>query len=345
MFLITGANAGIGLETAASLATHHTVMLAGRRPAAVADAVAELKRRPGVDSARVLAAPAPLDLASPASVSAFATALAADLAAKGQRLAVLVNNAGIADAEKQSNCSSSAPTWPVADAVMAVNAVGTHALTRLLLPLLLETAASARLPARVVTLSSRAHTSAPALDPAAALSPGAGASSSSPSSLLSPSARYARSKLANALFASELARRVNKGGAPPLLLSVAVSPGFVRTALAADFASSLPIPAWAARFLTAALAQSPAKGARTSAWAATADPAAVCPPPGRGSDGSGTQSLLPPGYCYAHGARPAPAQLSPQARDAALAAALFEATEGVVAGAGVVLPPLGEGGY
>ena len=351
--LVTGANAGIGRETAAALASaKHTVVLAGRRPAAVAEAVAEITARPGID-ARVRAAPAPLDLASPASVAAFAGALAADLAARGERLGALVNNAGIAGADaggaRPTGHNAGAPddAWPVADPLMATNAVGTHAVTRLLLPLLLEGAAADASVPRVVTLSSRAHRSSPPLHPATALAPGAGWPASSPppdAGDLSATALYARSKLANALFAAELARRINGdcggGGAggdsgEPRLLSVAVSPGFIKTALASSFAGALPIPAWAARALTAALAQPPAKGARTSVWAVTAPPAAVAPPP-PGHVGTTT----PPGFSFAHASRPAPHLLSAQARDAALAAALFEATEAVIAGAGVALPPL-----
>ena len=45
-------------------------------------------------------------------------------------------------------------------------------------------------------------------------------------------------------------------------------------------------------------------------------------------------------FSFAQASRPAPHLLSAQARDAALAAALFEATEAVIAGAGVALPPL-----
>ena len=184
--LVTGANAGLGRETAAALASaKHTVVLAGRRPAAVAEAVAEITARPGID-ARVRAAPAPLDLASPASVAAFAGALAADLAARGERLGALVNNAGIAGADaggaRPTGHNAGAPddAWPVADPLMATNAVGTHAVTRLLLPLLLEGAAADASVPRVVTLSSRAHRSSPPLHPATALAPGAGWPASSP---------------------------------------------------------------------------------------------------------------------------------------------------------------------
>ncbi len=345
--LVTGANAGIGLETAAALASAgHSIILAGRRPAAIAAAVADLRARPGIRPALLSAAPAPLDLSSPASVAAFSDALAAQLAATGQKLAVLVNNAGIAAGDAGGarptaggGAAGGGDAWPVSDPLMATNALGTHALTRLLLPLLLASGAT---PPRVVTLSSRAHRGSPRLVPSAALAPGdaAGADDGAP---LSDTARYCRSKLANALFAAELARRVNGGGTgsggggPRVrLLSAAVSPGFVRTGLASSFAASLPLPGWAARALTALLAQSPAKGSRTSVWCATAPAGEVC----GGGRGERRATATPPGFSYAHDARPALGQLSAQACDVGLAADLFEAQERVIADAGVVLPAL-----
>ena len=330
--LVTGANAGIGKETAASLcAAGHPVILAGRRPAAVAAAVAELQARPALNPALLSAAPAPLDLASPSSVAAFSRALAADLAAKGQTLRVLVNTAGIAGPDEGGAAPTGAgDAWPVADPLMSTNAVGTHALTRLLLPLLL--AEGSKIPARVVTLSSRAHRSSPRLVPSGALAPPGAAAAGAAS--LSATALYCRSKLANALFAAELARRVNgqRGRAPPRLLSAAVSPGFVRTDLAASFVDSLPLPSFLARALTALAAMTPAKGARTSMWCATAPAEALCPAKDDGR--------TPPGFVYSHAARPANGQLSSQAREVGLASELWEATEAVVEKAGVGLPPL-----
>ena len=86
--VVTGGNSGIGKETAAALAAMDAqVIIAARNPAKAAAAVAEIRRRtPGANVEHL-----PLDLASFASVHAFADAFAA----RFDRLDVLVNNAGL----------------------------------------------------------------------------------------------------------------------------------------------------------------------------------------------------------------------------------------------------------
>ncbi|WP_354637800.1 SDR family oxidoreductase [Kitasatospora camelliae] len=84
--LVTGANRGIGRETARQLAAlGHTVLLCARRPADAERAAAELAGGPG----RLL--PRRLDVTDAAGVRA----LAAETAAEFGRLDVLVNNAAV----------------------------------------------------------------------------------------------------------------------------------------------------------------------------------------------------------------------------------------------------------
>src|SRR6266540_5356462 len=84
--LVTGANRGIGLEVCRQLAGQGLkIIMTGRSEAAVSDAVQELRPAGGDVHGEVL------DVASEESV----IACAARLAARGDHVDVLVNNAGI----------------------------------------------------------------------------------------------------------------------------------------------------------------------------------------------------------------------------------------------------------
>src|SRR5688572_7427412 len=83
--IVTGANSGLGLETAAALAAHGArVVLACRSRDKTEDAMAQIRRRSPAAQLEFAA----LDLADLASVRAFATAQAAPVD-------LLVNNAGV----------------------------------------------------------------------------------------------------------------------------------------------------------------------------------------------------------------------------------------------------------
>jgi NAD(P)-dependent dehydrogenase (short-subunit alcohol dehydrogenase family) len=231
--IVTGANAGIGLETARGLARagHHVVLLC-RNPTKAAAAKADIDASvPGASTEIVLA-----DLSSQASIRAAA----AEIEGKLDRLDVLVNNAGITERKQHK-------TPEGIDVMLATNHLGPFLLTNLLRPLLERSA-----PARVVTVASDAHKSGKLdLTDLEAERRGYG---------FIGFPRYGETKLMNILFTRELARRLAGTG----VTANSVHPGWVGT--------SLGNPPKVLVRLTALFAKSPEQGAATS-LAAALDPA------------------------------------------------------------------------
>ena len=195
--VVTGANAGLGYETALALAAHGAhVVVAARDP------------RKGDDARRAIAAevsgarlePGHLDLADLASVEAFATAF---LDAH-PTLDILVNNAGARLLAQRTLTADGFETQ------FGINHLGHFALTARLLPALL-----ARPGARVVTVTSIEHYWAH-LD-----------FDDLQSERKYSKSAYGRSKLANLLFTHELQRRADAAGRA--LVSVAAHPGWADT--------------------------------------------------------------------------------------------------------------------
>ncbi|WP_335937370.1 SDR family oxidoreductase [Streptomyces sp. PTD5-9] len=140
--LITGANRGLGLETARRLAeAGHTVYL-GARDAEAGRAAAE----------KAGARPLVLDVTSDASVRAAAEAVRE----QAGRLDVLVNNAGVAGSRKESE----EVTAEDIEAVYATNLFGVVRVTQAFLPLLRRSGSPA-----VVNVSSGLGSLAIAADP------------------------------------------------------------------------------------------------------------------------------------------------------------------------------------
>jgi NAD(P)-dependent dehydrogenase (short-subunit alcohol dehydrogenase family) len=133
---------------------------------------------------------------------------AAAEAAEYGPLDILVNNAGVMATPNRRTVDGF-------DLQLATNHLGHFALTGLLLPQLVASNG-----ARVVTLASLAHhwvRSVPLTDPR------------EPTGRYSKWIAYARSKLANLLFAFELDRRARQAGLP--VTSVAAHPGYAATDL------------------------------------------------------------------------------------------------------------------
>ena len=193
--LVTGANAGIGKETARGLARMGAhVVMASRSLERGEAARADLARDAPPDRLEVMR----LDLALLADVRRFAR----DLRSRHARLDLLVNNAGIHTAHRQVTSEGFEQTF-------VTNHLGHFLLTRELLPLLQAAPA-----ARVVNVASEAHRGGRIHFDDLQLA-----------RRWSGVAAYCQSKLANIMFTAELARRLE--GTP--ITTNAVHPGSVRS--------------------------------------------------------------------------------------------------------------------
>lgn len=199
MYLVTGANVGIGYEAAAQLARQNaTVVLACRDATRCGNAAASIRDAVPAAHVETLA----LDLASLASVRAAA----AEFKGQHDRLDGLINNGGVM-------IPPYGTTVEGVELQMGVNHVGHFLLTNLLLDTLTASA-----PSRVVIVASRAHEMGQ-LDAADVRL------HTPPSDYGMGAAAYGRSKLANILHARELARRLAGTG----VTAVSLHPGTVAT--------------------------------------------------------------------------------------------------------------------
>jgi NAD(P)-dependent dehydrogenase (short-subunit alcohol dehydrogenase family) len=197
--VVTGANSGIGWQTAKQLAGHGArVVLACRDVPRAERAADRIRAAYPIADLEVSA----LDLASIGSIRKFGEAWEGPLD-------LLVNNAGVMAPPKRIT------TEDGFELQFGTNHLGHYVLTGLLLPALL----SSRMP-RVVTVSSVAHFGAE-ID---VVDGNAGP--------YRPQKAYSNSKLANLLFAGELQRR--SLAANSRLISVAAHPGVAATGLVSD---------------------------------------------------------------------------------------------------------------
>lgn len=144
--LITGANKGLGHETARRLGALGMTVLVGARDRARGERAVGALREGGADAHRV-----DLDLTDAASI----TAAVRDLDARFGRLDVLVNNAGIGGGQLPSQQDLAAMR-----ALFETNVYGTLAVTQALLPLLARSRAG-----RIVNVSTTLASLTLATDP------------------------------------------------------------------------------------------------------------------------------------------------------------------------------------
>jgi len=201
--VITGANTGIGKETAVGLAEMGaTVVLACRNRAKAEAAADEVKTRSGHPDVQLV----DLDLADLDSVAQCAK----EILDRCERVDVLINNAGLQLKQRTTTKQSFETTF-------GVNHLGHFLLTDLLLDRLRTSA-----PARIVNLSSVGHNFAFGGLPWDDLQ--------HETTRYTANGAYCESKLANILFTRELARRLP----PEEVTANACHPGAVRS----EFGSS-----------------------------------------------------------------------------------------------------------
>jgi len=228
-FLVTGANTGIGRETALALAGRGArVFVANRSEAKTLPVIDEIVAQTGNSAVKFLS----LDLGDLTSVRACANGFLRT----GESLHGLINNAGLAGQRGMTKSGF--------ELAFGTNYVGPFLLTGLLLERLRESA-----PARIVNVSSIGHYRAEGIDYEAVRKP---------TKSLTGLPEYAVSKLANVLHAQELARRL-EGDA---VTTYSLHPG----AIASDVWRRVP---WPVRPLIKRRMRSPAEGARTSLCCAT----------------------------------------------------------------------------
>jgi len=229
--LVTGANAGIGKETARGLAaTGATMIFLCRSEERARAAMDEIATDTGNDDLHLVLC----DLSRQAEIRAAAE----EITERFDRLDVLVNNAGVYLTDFVLTVDQLEKTW-------AVNHLGYFLLTHLLLDLLKASA-----PARIVNVASDAHRDA----------------SINFDNLNGEQGynwynAYGQSKLANILFTRELARRLEGTG----VTANAMHPGVVASEIwnrNGDWVS------WVVRLFTPFF-RSPEKGAETAVYLAT----------------------------------------------------------------------------
>ena len=196
--LVTGANSGLGLETARALAQGGATVLLACRQRSRGEAV----RQQLLPVARAGLEVIDLDLADLASVAAAASQVQREFG----RLDLLINNAGVMAPPRRLSRDGH-------ELQFAVNHLGHFALTTALLPLLKQQSG-----ARVVTVISGAHYFGRiAFDDLQG------------ERRYDPWTAYSQSKLANVMMALQLQEQLVAAGSSTL--SIAAHPGLARTNL------------------------------------------------------------------------------------------------------------------
>ena len=236
--VVTGANSGLGYETALALAqAGGEVILASRSAAKGRDALARIRALSPQAKLRLEL----LDLASLASIADFAGRLLAE----GRPLDLLVNNAGVMALPTRQTTADGF------EMQLGTNYLGHYALTAELLPLLRDAPSP-----RVVNLSSLAHRQG-RID----------FDDLQGEHRYRAWKAYSQSKLAMLMFALELQRRSDAHGWG--LMSNAAHPGYARTELIPNGPGARGLLSRISMLLQPVMSQSAAAGALPTLYAAT----------------------------------------------------------------------------
>lgn len=283
--VITGANAGLGFETALEFArSGASVVMACRSLERAEQARSDLLARVPAATTTIL----PLDVSEPESIRAFAR----KLSSRGDRLDVLINNAGIVAVPLSRNSVGH-------EMQLATNYLGAFALTGLLLPLF---RADGR--ARVVNVGSHANRlgKLPLDDPNWERTP------------YHELKAYARAKVALLGFTMELERRLRRSGSN--VIALGAHPGFAATDIRRHSPKLTATSAFG-RWIE-----------KVGAWF-TPSAAEACRPivhAARDESVRGGDYWGPSGFLEIRGA-PARARINPIARDVELARRLWSLSE------------------
>ncbi|MCI0831884.1 MAG: SDR family oxidoreductase [Chloroflexi bacterium] len=234
--VVTGGNNGIGLETAVGLSKLGAhVVITARNQAKGEAALADIKDRSQNGSVQLMLA----DFASLSSIRDFAANFKKD----HDRLDVLVNNAGGVN-------TSRSETQDGFETTFGVNHLGYFLVTNLLLDTLKASA-----PARVVSVSSRAHERRKGMN----------FDDLNSKQSYSGMGVYGDSKLANVLFTYELARRLKGSG----VTANCLHPGVVRSGFGQNNGGFISFAFKSFYTLLTPVTKSNAQGAKTSIYLAS----------------------------------------------------------------------------
>lgn len=195
--LITGANRGLGLETARQLGERGVTVLLGARDAEQGRLAAAQLREQGTDAFELR-----LDVTDAESIAAAA----AEVERRWQRLDVLINNAGVAPEMMQPASQAPLSDW---HRTFETNLFGLVAVTQAFLPLLRRSGAG-----RIVNLSSNLGSLGAASDPESPIA-----------MVVGHGAAYGASKSALNMFTVHLARELAGTG----IKVNSAHPGWVKT--------------------------------------------------------------------------------------------------------------------
>ncbi|KAJ7145707.1 NAD(P)-binding protein [Mycena epipterygia] len=178
------------------------------------------------------------------------------------RLDILIHNAALQSHDFEKTADG-------LEDCFAVNHMAPFVFNQGLLPLLISTSKEEKSDVRVVAIASAVHGFAPSggkfstieeiNDPLGPIK--------SPNGLKNRYSRYARSKLANILFAKELQKHFD--AASSTAISMSIDPGGVATETVLENQKSVPIIGSVLKFAIGKLARTPLDGAATALFAAT----------------------------------------------------------------------------